>query len=204
MTDPITPHDRAPEDVPPFDQARAEAAVYELLAAIGEDPDRDGLRDTPARVARMYAEITEGLRMRPEDVLTTTFDLGHDEMVLVRGIELWSMCEHHLVPFTGVAHVGYIPAESGKITGLSKLARLVDVYAKRPQVQERLTTQVADALMEILDARGVIVVIEAEHLCMTMRGVKKAGARTITSAVRGIMHRAATRSEAMALIHRAT
>jgi GTP cyclohydrolase IA len=137
----------------------------------------------------------------PEDVLTTTFDIGHDEMVLVRDIELWSMCEHHLVPFTGVAHVGYIPAESGKITGLSKLARLVDVYAKRPQVQERLTTQVADALVAALDARGVIVVIEAEHLCMTMRGVRKAGARTITSAVRGQMHsNAATRSEAMALI----
>ena len=150
----------------------------------------------------MYAEITGGMRMLPEDVLTTTFDIGHDEMVMVRDIELWSMCEHHLVPFTGVAHVGYIPAESGKITGLSKLARLVDLYAKRPQVQERLTTQIADALMEILEARGVIVVIEAEHLCMTMRGVKKAGARTITSAVRGIMHNAATRSEAMALIHR--
>ncbi len=203
MTDPIHPPARAPEDVPPYDAARAEAAVQELLIAIGEDPERDGLRDTPARVARMYAEITDGLRMAPEDVLTTTFDLGHDEMVLVRDIELWSMCEHHLVPFTGVAHVGYIPAESGKITGLSKLARLVDVYARRPQVQERLTTQIADALVEILEARGVIVVIEAEHLCMTMRGVKKAGARTITSAVRGIMHRAATRSEAMALIHSA-
>ncbi len=203
MTDPIHPPARAPEDVPPYDEARAEAAIRELLAAIGEDPSREGLRDTPARVARMYAEITSGLRMAPEDVLTTTFDLGHDEMVLVRDIELWSMCEHHLVPFTGVAHVGYIPAESGKITGLSKLARLVDVYARRPQVQERLTTQIADALVDILEARGVIVVIEAEHLCMTMRGVKKAGARTITSAVRGIMHRAATRSEAMALIHRA-
>jgi GTP cyclohydrolase IA len=203
VTDPIHPPVRAPEDVPPYDEARAEAAVRELLAAIGEDPSREGLRDTPVRVARMYAEITSGLRMAPEDVLTTTFDLGHDEMVLVRDIELWSMCEHHLVPFTGVAHVGYIPAESGKITGLSKLARLVDVYARRPQVQERLTTQIADALVDILEARGVIVVIEAEHLCMTMRGVKKAGARTITSAVRGIMHRAATRSEAMALIHRA-
>ena len=136
-------------------------------------------------------------------MLTTVFDLGHDEMVLVRDIELWSMCEHHLVPFTGVAHVGYIPAETGKITGLSKLARLVDVYAKRPQVQERLTTQVADALMELLEARGVIVVIEAEHLCMTMRGVKKAGARTITSAVRGQFRtNATTRAEAMALIHR--
>jgi GTP cyclohydrolase I len=201
MTDSIRPDDRAPADIPPFDQERAEAAVRELLAAIGEDPDREGLRDTPARVARAYAEVTSGMRMTPEDVLTTTFDIGHDEMVLVRDIELWSMCEHHLVPFTGVAHVGYIPSESGKITGISKLARLVDVYAKRPQVQERLTTQVADALMRILDARGVIVVIEAEHLCMTMRGVKKAGARTITSAVRGIMHNAATRSEAMSLIH---
>ncbi len=201
MTDPIRYPERAPDDVPQFDYPRAEAAVRELLSAIGEDPEREGLRQTPARVARAYAELTAGLRMRAEDVLSTTFDIGHDEMVLVRDIELWSMCEHHLVPFTGVAHVGYIPAESGKITGLSKLARLVDVYAKRPQVQERLTTQVADAMMQLLEARGVIVVIEAEHLCMTMRGVKKAGARTITSAVRGIMHNAATRSEAMALIH---
>lgn len=184
-----------------FDHDRAEAAVRELLFAIGEDPDREGLQDTPRRVAKAYAELTLGMHQQPEDVLTTTFDLGHDEMILVRDIELWSMCEHHLVPFTGVAHVGYIPAESGKITGLSKLARLVDVYAKRPQVQERLTTQVADSLVEILEARGVIVVIEAEHLCMTMRGVKKAGARTITSAVRGIMHNPATRSEAMALIN---
>jgi GTP cyclohydrolase I len=201
VTDPIAYPDRSPESVPAFDHVRAEAAVRELLAAIGEDPDREGLRETPARVARAYAELTTGIRQRPEDVLTTTFDLGHDEMVLVRDIELWSMCEHHLVPFTGVAHVGYIPAETGKITGLSKLARVVDVFAKRPQVQERLTTQVADSLMEILEPRGVIVVIEAEHLCMTMRGVRKAGARTITSAVRGIMHNAATRSEAMALIH---
>ncbi|MCK9822650.1 GTP cyclohydrolase I FolE [Nocardioides cavernae] len=191
--------------MPEFDHERAAAAVRELLAAIGEDPDREGLRETPARVARAYAELTQGLRMRAEDVLTTTFDLGHDELVLVRDIELWSMCEHHLVPFTGVAHVGYIPAETGKITGLSKLARLVDVYAKRPQVQERLTTQVADSLMEILGARGVIVVIEAEHLCMTMRGVRKAGARTITSAVRGSMlTNQATRAEAMALIHSGT
>jgi GTP cyclohydrolase I len=202
MTDPIGFEPTDPKDVPDFDYDRAEAAVRELLCAIGEDPEREGLRDTPARVARAYAELTSGLRMVPQDVLTTTFDIGHDEMVLVRDIELWSMCEHHLVPFTGVAHVGYIPAESGKITGLSKLARLVDVYAKRPQVQERLTTQVADAMVELLEARGVIVVIEAEHLCMTMRGVRKAGARTITSAVRGIMHNAATRSEAMALIHR--
>ncbi|RZI80082.1 MAG: GTP cyclohydrolase I FolE [Microbacterium sp.] len=199
----VGPVSDAPRDVPAFDHERAAAAVRELLYAIGEDPEREGLKETPARVARAYEELTQGLRKTAEDVLTTTFDLGHDEMVLVRDIELWSMCEHHLVPFTGVAHVGYIPSESGKITGLSKLARLVDVYAKRPQVQERLTTQVADSLMEILDARGVIVVIEAEHLCMTMRGVKKAGARTITSAVRGIMHNAATRSEAMALINAA-
>jgi GTP cyclohydrolase IA len=202
MIDPVACPDRAPDDVPAFDYPRAEAAVRELLIAIGEDPEREGLHETPARVARAYAELTAGLHQTAEEVLTTTFDLGHDEMVLVRDIELWSMCEHHLVPFTGVAHVGYIPAESGKITGLSKLARLVDVYAKRPQVQERLTTQVADSLMELLGARGVIVVIEAEHLCMTMRGVRKAGARTITSAVRGQMHNAATRSEAMALIHR--
>ena len=200
MTDPIFLSPPDARQVPDFDHPRAEAAVRELLAAIGEDPEREGLRDTPARVARAYAELTAGLRQSPQDVLTTTFDIGHDEMVLVRDIELWSMCEHHLVPFTGVAHVGYIPAMSGKITGLSKLARLVDVYAKRPQVQERLTTQVADALMDILEARGVIVVIEAEHLCMTMRGVRKAGARTITSAVRGMMHQPATRAEAMALI----
>ena len=194
-----------PTAIAEFDHDRAAAAVRELLIAIGEDPEREGLRDTPTRVARAYAELTMGLHQRPEDVLTTTFDIGHDEMVLVRDIELWSMCEHHLVPFTGVAHVGYIPAETGKITGLSKLARLVDVYAKRPQVQERLTTQVADSLMEILEARGVIAVIEAEHLCMTMRGVKKAGARTITSAVRGMfLTQQATRAEAMALIHSGT
>jgi GTP cyclohydrolase I len=195
--------ERPAADIPPFDHARAAAAVRELLIAIGEDPEREGLKDTPARVARAYAEVTKGLRQTAEQVLTTTFDIGHEEMILVRDIELWSMCEHHLVPFTGVAHVGYIPSEEGKITGLSKLARLVDVYAKRPQVQERLTTQIADSLMEILEARGVIVVIEAEHLCMTMRGVRKAGARTITSAVRGSMLTSATtRAEAMALIHR--
>ena len=199
MTDRISLEQR---EIPEFDHARAEAAVRELLAAMGEDTEREGLRDTPARVARAYAELTQGLHQRPADVLTTTFDIGHDELVLVRDIELWSMCEHHLVPFTGVAHVGYIPAATGKITGLSKLARLVDVYAKRPQVQERLTTQVADALMESLTPRGVIVVIEAEHLCMTMRGVRKAGARTITSAVRGIMlTKPVTRAEAMALIN---
>ena len=189
------------DHVPHFDQERAEAAVRELLLAVGEDPDRDGLLETPSRVARAYREMLAGMRLSAEDVLTTSFDAGHDEMILVRDIEVWSMCEHHLVPFTGVAHVGYIPDENGRITGLSKLARLVDVYAKRPQVQERLTTQIADALMEILEARGAIVVIEAEHLCMTMRGVRKAGARTITSAVRGQMHNAATRSEAMSLIH---
>ena len=200
--DRITQEER--DTVPEFDHERAQAAIRELLIAVGEDPDREGLRDTPARVARAYAELLSGMRRTAEEVLTTTFDAGHDEMILVRDIELWSMCEHHLVPFTGVAHVGYIPAVTGKITGLSKLARLVDVYAKRPQVQERLTTQVADSLMEILEARGVIVVIEAEHLCMTMRGVKKAGARTITSAVRGTMlTNQATRAEAMALIHSA-
>ncbi len=188
------------EDVPPFDQARAEAAVRELLIAVGEDPEREGLLETPARVARAYRELLCGMRLQPEEVLTTTFDLGHDEMILVKDIELWSMCEHHLVPFTGVAHVGYIPNENGRITGLSKLARLVDVYARRPQVQERLTTQVADSLMQILEARGCIVVIEAEHLCMTMRGVRKPGSKTVTSAVRGVMHNAATRSEAMSLI----
>ncbi|HSX66353.1 GTP cyclohydrolase I FolE [Nocardioides sp.] len=204
MTDPISADVRDPDEIPAFDHERAQAAVRELLLALGEDPDREGLKETPARVARAFAEVTAGLRQRPEDVLTTTFDLGHDEMVLVRDIELWSMCEHHLVPFTGVAHVGYIPSETGKITGLSKLARLVDLYSRRPQVQERLTTQVADALMQILEARGVIVVIEAEHLCMTMRGVKKAGARTITSAIRGQMHDPATRSEAMSLIMHGT
>ncbi len=188
------------EQIPDFDHARAEAAVRELLLAVGEDPDREGLRATPARVARSYQEMLAGMRLVAEDVLTTTFDIGHDELILVRDIELWSMCEHHLVPFTGVAHIGYIPNEDGRITGLSKLARLVDVYAKRPQVQERLTTQVADALMEILQARGALVVIEAEHLCMTMRGVKKPGAKTITSAIRGSMHNAATRQEAMSLI----
>jgi len=192
------------EDIPPFDQPRAEAAIRELLIAVGEDPDREGLQETPARVARAYKELLAGMRLGAEDVLTTTFDMGHDEMILVRDIELWSMCEHHLVPFTGVAHVGYIPNENGRITGLSKLARLVDVYARRPQVQERLTTQVADALIRILEARGAIVVLECEHLCMTMRGVRKPGAKTVTSAVRGSMHNAATRNEAMSLIMHGT
>ena len=191
-------------EIPDVDYPRAEAAVRELLIALGEDPDREGLRDTPARVARSFTELLVGMRMSAEDVLTTTFDAGHEEMILVRDIELWSLCEHHLVPFIGVAHVGYIPNENGRITGLSKLARLVDVYARRPQVQERLTTQVADALIEILEARGAIVVIEAEHLCMTMRGVHKPGSKTVTSAVRGSMHNAATRSEAMSLIMHGT
>jgi GTP cyclohydrolase I len=184
----------------PFDHDRAAAAVRELLVAIGEDPERDGLVDTPQRVARALAEQFAGLRMAPEDVLTTTFDLGHDELVVVRDIQVYSTCEHHLVPFHGVAHVGYVPSTDGRITGLSKLARLVDVYAKRPQVQERLTTQVADALVRLLDPRGVIVVIECEHLCMSMRGIRKPGARTITSAVRGQLREAATRAEAMSLI----
>lgn len=182
------------------DLPRAEAAIRELLIAVGEDPDREGLRDTPARVARSYNELLAGLDQDPREVLTATFDVGHDELVLVKDIELWSMCEHHLVPFTGVAHVGYIPRSDGYVTGLSKLARLVDVFSRRPQVQERLTTQIADALIEVLEPRGVIVVIEAEHLCMTMRGVRKAGARTVTSAVRGQLRDPATRAEAMGLI----
>ncbi|MEV5746210.1 GTP cyclohydrolase I FolE [Actinoallomurus sp. NPDC052308] len=186
---------------PPVDQARIEKAVREILIAVGEDPDRDGLLDTPARVARAYAEQFAGLRQEPEDVLTTVFDADHDEMVLVKDIEVYSTCEHHLVPFHGVAHVGYTPNARGQITGLSKLARLVDVYARRPQVQERMTSQIADALMEILKPRGVIVVIEAEHLCMTMRGVRKPGARTVTSAVRGDFRESpSTRAEAMSLI----
>jgi GTP cyclohydrolase IA len=184
-----------------YDAARVEAAVREILYAIGEDPERDGLKDTPTRVARAYEEIFGGLRQRPEDVLTTTFDIGHDEMVVVKDIEVRSVCEHHLVPFHGVAHVGYVPSEDGRITGLSKLARLVDVYARRPQVQERMTTQVADALVEILQPRGVIVVVQCEHLCMTMRGIRKPGSTTVTSAVRGVFRNPATRAEAMSLIH---
>ncbi|GAA2295561.1 GTP cyclohydrolase I FolE [Streptomyces caniferus] len=198
MTDPVTL--AVDGKIGTFDEKRAENAVRELLIAVGEDPDREGLLETPARVARAYKEIFAGLWQKPEDVLTTTFDLGHDEMVLVKDIELVSSCEHHLVPFVGVAHVGYIPSADGKITGLSKLARLVDVYARRPQVQERLTTQIADSLMEILEPRGVIVVIECEHMCMTMRGVRKPGAKTTTSAVRGQLRDAATRAEAMSLI----
>ncbi|MEU3494698.1 GTP cyclohydrolase I FolE [Kitasatospora cineracea] len=198
MIDPVTLDGETP--VREFDQKRAENAVRELLLAVGEDPDREGLLETPARVARAYREIFAGLWQQPEDVLTTTFDLGHDEMVLVKDIEVFSTCEHHLVPFRGVAHVGYIPSTSGKITGLSKLARLVDVYARRPQVQERLTSQVADALMRILEPRGAIVVFECEHMCMSMRGIRKPGAKTITSAVRGQLRDPATRNEAMSLI----
>jgi GTP cyclohydrolase IA len=186
---------------PDFDYARIERAVREILLAIGEDPERNGLRDTPARVARAYAEQFSGLAQRPEDVLTTVFDADHDEMVLVRDIEMYATCEHHLAPFFGHAHVGYIPNEKGQITGLSKLARLVDIFARRPQVQERMTSQIADALMNVLEPRGVIVVIEAEHLCMTMRGVRKPGAKTVTSAVRGIfLDSDRTRAEAMSLL----
>ncbi|MET9320905.1 GTP cyclohydrolase I FolE [Streptomyces sp. NPDC003038] len=199
MTDPVT-LSGGEGTIGEFDEKRAEAAVRELLIAVGEDPEREGLRETPGRVARAYREILAGLWQKPEDVLTTVFDLGHDELVLVKDIEIVSLCEHHLLPFHGVAHVGYVPADSGKITGLSKLARLVDVYARRPQVQERLTTQIADSLMEILEARGAIVVIEAEHMCMSVRGIRKPGAKTITSAVRGQLRDPATRNEAMTLI----
>lgn len=191
-----------PPAIAAFDAERAENAVRELLYAIGEDPQREGLRKTPARVARALAESFAGLHMVARDVLTTTFDEGHDELVLVRNIEVYSTCEHHLVPFHGVAHVGYIPASDGRITGLSKLARLVDLYAKRPQVQERLTTQIADALEQALSPRGVIVVIECEHLCMSMRGVRKPGAKTVTSTVRGHLADPATRAEAMTLLIR--
>ena len=189
----------------PIDTGRIERAVREILLAIGEDPERDGLVDTPARVARTYAEQFAGLSQHPEDVLSTVFDAGHDELILVRDIEVYSTCEHHLVPFFGFAHVGYIPNEKGQITGLSKLARLVDVYARRPQVQERMTSQIADALMAGLEPRGALVVIEAEHLCMSMRGVRKPGAKTVTSAVRGsIRDSDRTRAEAMSLLLRRT
>ncbi|WP_349827185.1 GTP cyclohydrolase I FolE [Brevibacterium litoralis] len=182
------------------DQERIAAAVREILLAVGEDPDRDGLQDTPARVARAYEEMFSGVGRDASEVLSTTFDIGHDEMVLVRNIEMYSMCEHHLVPFHGAAHVGYIPGKDGRVTGLSKLARLVELYARRPQVQERLTGQIADALVAHLAPGGVIVVVEAEHLCMSMRGVQKPGASTITSAVRGQLRDGASRAEAMSLI----
>jgi GTP cyclohydrolase I len=191
--------------VPPegghVDKPRIERAVREILAGIGEDPDRDGLRATPARIAAMYEEIFSGLGDDPCRHLVTTFEAEHDEMVMVRDIPLYSVCEHHLVPFAGRAHVAYIPGDDGRITGISKLARVVDGFAKRPQVQERLTTQIADAMMEALEPLGVFVVIEAEHLCMSMRGIKKPGALTITSAVRGIFKdNPATRAEAMSFV----
>jgi len=196
---PLIPGVHAPE----IDQPRIEAAVKEILAAIGEDPDRDGLLDTPKRVARMYAEICSGLHEQPEDHLATTFEAGHEELVMVRDIPFYSVCEHHLIPFFGTAHVAYIPNETGRVTGLSKLARLVDGYAKRPQVQERLTRQVADAIEDSLTPRGVMVVMEAEHLCMSMRGVRKPGATTVTSSVTGIFRaNEATRMEAMRFIER--
>lgn len=182
----------------PYDEARATAAVRELLLALGEDPDREGLQETPARVARAFKENFEGLWKTPEEVLTTTFDIGHEELVIIRDIEVFSHCEHHLTPFHGIAHIGYIP--NGKITGLSKIARLVDLFSRRPQVQERLTTQIADAMVNILDPMGVIVIIDCEHLCMSMRGVRKSQARTTTSAVRGVLRDPATRAEAISLI----
>ncbi|MDK6813318.1 GTP cyclohydrolase I FolE [Corynebacterium sp. UMB6689] len=184
-----------------FDHERAEAAIRELLIAVGEDPDREGLRETPARVARAYAEVFAGLHQDPTEVLHKTFAEEHQELVLVRDIPIYSTCEHHLVPFYGTAHIGYIPGPDGHVTGLSKLARLADMYAKRPQVQERLTSQIADALVEVLHAQSVIVVIECEHLCMAMRGIRKPGATTTTSAVRGgFKKNAASRAEVMSLI----
>jgi GTP cyclohydrolase I len=184
----------------PVDLERISAAVLEILEAIGEDPQREGLLRTPERVANMYAEVFAGLREDPEHHLEVQFEAGHDEMVMVRDIAFYSMCEHHLLPFVGKAHVAYVPGETGKITGLSKLARLVEAYARRPQLQERLTSQVADKLMDVLDPRGTLVVIEAEHHCMSMRGVQKPGSLTITSAVRGIFLSDATRAEALQLI----
>ncbi|EID09729.1 GTP cyclohydrolase I FolE [Mycolicibacterium phlei] len=184
-----------------FDQAGVEAAIFDLLVALGEDPYREGLRDTPARVARAYKETFAGLYSDPDEVLTTMFDEHHDELVLVKQIPMYSTCEHHLVSFHGVAHVGYLPGVDGRVTGLSKIARLVDLYARRPQVQERLTGQIAEALMNKLNPRGVIVVIEAEHLCMAMRGVRKPGALTTTSAVRGQFQTDPTsRAEALRLL----
>ncbi|WP_124055328.1 GTP cyclohydrolase I FolE [Arcanobacterium ihumii] len=184
----------------PYNEEGVRKAIYDLLVAVGEDPTRDGLRDTPDRMARAYREIFAGLEGDPSDVLETTFDIDHQELILVRDIPMYSVCEHHLLPFHGVAHVGYIPGSDGKVTGLSKLARLVEGFSRRPQVQERITTNVADALMERLHARGVMVVVEAEHMCMSMRGVRKPGSRTVTSAVRGCLRDGTTRAEAMSLI----
>jgi GTP cyclohydrolase I len=197
----IDANELLPPHGPVFDQARAEKAVRELLLACGEDPDREGLQETPARVARAYQEMFAGLYSEPDSVLDRTFEEAHEELVLVTDIPMYSTCEHHLVPFHGVAHVGYIPNVHGRVTGLSKLARLVDLYAKRPQVQERLTSQIADAMNRRLEPRGVIVVVEAEHLCMAMRGIRKPGARTTTSAVRGLLKTSASsRAEALDLI----
>ena len=187
---------------PAFDPGAIADAVTQILKAVGEDTSRDGLLRTPERVAKMYGELFSGLKTDPADVLTAMFEADHDEMIMVRDIALYSMCEHHLIPFLGQAHVAYIPNESGCITGLSKIARLVDVVAKRPQVQERLTSQIADAIEKKLDPRGVLVVVEAEHLCMSMRGIRKPGSRTVTSAVRGLFRsNEATRAEAMGLIY---
>jgi GTP cyclohydrolase I len=197
----VTTTEKAAAQRPVVDLDGAAAAVRQLLIAVGEDPDREGLRATPQRVARAYAEMFAGLGVEPDEVLATTFDENHDELVLVKDIPLYSICEHHLVPWHGTAAVGYIPGVDGRITGLSKLARLVDAYAKRPQVQERLTAQVADSVVRRLQPRGVIVVVEAEHLCMAMRGVRKPGSRTVTSAVRGMLQSdPRTRAEAMSLI----
>ena len=187
----------------PVDLDRIEAAVAEILVALGEDPSRDGLQETPARVARMYAEVCSGLHEDPADYLIRTFDLEHDEMVMVRDIPVYSLCEHHLLPFFGVAHVAYIPQKGGMITGLSKLARLVDGFSRRLQIQERLTSQVASAIQRTLDPQGTLVVIEAEHLCMSMRGVQKPGAVTVTSAVHGVFRdEVSTRLEAMRFIEK--
>ena len=183
-----------------YDAEGVRRAVRDLLVAIGEDPDRDGLRDTPERMTRAYAEMFAGLGQDPAEHVERVFDVGHEEMVLVRDIPMYSVCEHHLLPFHGVAHVAYIPGAEGRVTGLSKLARLVEGYARRPQIQERLTSQVADALAKRLEARGVMVVVEAEHLCMSMRGVRKPGSRTVTSAVRGVLRNQATRAEALSLM----
>ncbi|MGC5627506.1 GTP cyclohydrolase I FolE [Georgenia sp. Z1344] len=194
----MTEHDALPAQ--PVDLAAAAAAVRALLVAVGEDPDREGLRETPERVARSFGELFAGLAEDPADHLDSVFDLGHQEMVIVADIPLYSMCEHHLLPFHGKAHVGYIPGEDGRVTGLSKVARMVEGYARRPQVQENLTSQVADALVDRLGARGALVVVEAEHMCMSMRGARATGTRTVTSAVRGMMRNPATRAEAMSLL----
>lgn len=192
--------EREPLDTP-IDLDRIERAVREILEAVGEDPDRDGLQDTPVRVARMYAEIFTGIHEDPASHLTVTFESSHDEMVMVRDIPLYSVCEHHLIPFIGKAHVAYIPGKEGRITGLSKIARLVEGYSRRPQVQEQLTVQIADAMETTLEPRGVMVIVEAEHLCMSMRGIQKSGSTTVTSAVRGLFREnISTRQEAMRFV----